>query len=120
MSATDNTDEIECGHCTETFDSEADRADHWYFEHRGELSDEEAEAAIDEGTRRDDECDFEPEVHIDVPRRTFERALKRARIEESVDDVAPYEHGEAPDELADQIVEFYLPDYVWHVKDDED
>jgi hypothetical protein len=78
------------------------------------------ESAFDEGLRRDDEFDFRPEVHIDVPRRTFERVLERARIEESVDDVTPYEHGEAPDEIAEQLVEFYLPEYTWHVKDDED
>jgi hypothetical protein len=73
-----------------------------------------------EGLRRDDECDFRPEVHIDVPRRTFERVLERARVEESVDDITPYEHGDEPDEIAAQLVEFYLPEYVWHVKDDED
>ena len=78
------------------------------------------EAAFDEGLRRDDEFDFRPEVRIDVPRRTFERVLERAGIEESVDDVTPYEHGEAPDEIAAQLVEFYLPEYVWHVKDEED
>jgi hypothetical protein len=78
------------------------------------------EAAFDEGLRRDAECDFRPEVHIDVPRRTFERVLERARVEESVDDITPYEHGDEPDEIAKQLVEFYLPEYVWHVKDDED
>ena len=78
------------------------------------------EPAFDERLRRDAECDFRPEVHIDVPRRTFERVLERAKVEESVDDVTPYKHGDEPDEIAKQLVEFYLPEYVWHVEDDED
>ena len=111
--STDNTaDEVTCEYCGERFGDEGERAMHWSRDHApGDgLTDEDRQAAIDEGNRRREANEFAVKVAVEIPRDTWEFIVAR----EHGPDADPTRY--SPEQFPEAVRELMTLEFDWRVE----